>query len=167
VSEIPWFWPGVAASILVAFAIGERVARWAGGTRLVGILMVAALGMVVAATLTPGREALESGMTGIGGCDVRRVTPPSVQELAAIPEVGLNMLLYVPLGLAIALLSATRRRTVIAMLALALPATIEGSQMIALSLDRVCESADIVDNMTGLVLGLAGGWLVTRLTGAA
>ncbi len=41
--------------------------------------------------------------------------------------------------------------------AIALPFAIETIQLLLPVLDRACESADVVDNLTGLVIGLGGG----------
>lgn len=46
--------------------------------------------------------------------------------------------------------------------AVALPFVIEATQLLVPSLGRACESADVVDNLTGLVLGLAAGAVVAR-----
>jgi glycopeptide antibiotics resistance protein len=51
----------------------------------------------------------------------------------------------------------SRRKAVVLIAAIALPFAIEITQMLLPILDRACESADVVDNLTGLVLGLGGG----------
>ena len=76
------------------------------------------------------------------------------------------MLLLVPLGLTIGLLPASRRKSVILVLALALPFIVEGTQLVAVPVDRACQAGDVFDNLLGLVLGLAtgmsAGWLMGR-----
>ena len=155
-SEIPWFWPGVVVSIAAALVLGSAVGRRIGAGPA-GVLLVLSLGAIVAATLTPGREALEFGVVGSGGCDLRRLVPPSVDELRTVPETALNVVLFVPLGLVVGLLPMPRARLGLGLLALVLPFAIELAQMVALPLDRACESADVVDNLSGFALGLLAG----------
>jgi hypothetical protein len=45
----------------------------------------------------------------------------------------------------------------------ALPFAIEGFQLVVTPLGRACQSADMVDNLTGLVLGLGAGWVAGTL----
>jgi len=47
--------------------------------------------------------------------------------------------------------------------AIALSFAIETTQLLVLWLDRACQSADVVDNLTGLAIGLAGGIVARRL----
>jgi hypothetical protein len=159
-SEIPWFWPGVAVSLIVAAGAGQIVARHLRIERTIGFLLPLTLGVIAAATLTPGREALESGMAGMGGCDFRRILPAGLPELREVAETRLNIALLVPLGMILGLLPRGRARAILAVGALALPFAIEAFQMFALPLDRACESADVIDNLTGLAIGLVvGGFL--------
>jgi len=71
-----------------------------------------------------------------------------------------NILLFVPLGIAIALLPGRMRRVAIPAGVL-LPVAIEALQRQATILNRSCQSADVVDNIAGLLIGLAIGAVVT------
>jgi glycopeptide antibiotics resistance protein len=63
----------------------------------------------------------------------------------------------VPLGAAISLLPRSRRKAAIVVAAFALPFAIERVQLLAPLLHGGCQSADVIDNLTGLAIGLAGG----------
>ena len=145
--------PGIVVSVLAGLAFGGRLAAVLGARRWVGSLLLIAIGSVVSATLTPGRDALAHGATGQLGCDLTRIglAPPS--ELLGVSDASMNFTLYVPLGVAVGLLPG-RSRALFALLALAMPFAIEAFQSVAPSLDRACQSADVVDNITGLLGGL-------------
>ncbi len=52
------------------------------------------------------------------------------------------------------------RKVAVLLGAFALPIVIETVQLLATSLDRACQTSDISDNLTGLVIGLVAGVLV-------
>ena len=116
-------------------------------------LLILSVGVILAATLTPGREALEHASDIGGRCDLGRLTPASPREYLRFGSAGLNVLLFMPLGFVVALLPRSRRTAGIAIAAIALPFTVEAVQLLATFLGRACQSADVVDNL----LGLAGG----------
>ncbi len=128
--------------------------RWA-----VAMLFILSLGLIASATLTPSREALRFGALGTGTCDLSRIGIASLADLA-LGDPAFNILLYVPLGLAIGLFPASRLKAALIVAAIVLPFAIETIQMVAVVLDRACQSADISDNLTGLVIGLVVGILV-------
>ena len=47
--------------------------------------------------------------------------------------------------------------------ALALPFAIEATQLVVIPLGRACQGADVIDNLTGLVIGLMAGAVLGRL----
>lgn len=161
-TEIPWFWPGTALALAIGLALGDRVGRALRTKPVIGTGLLVAAGIIVSATLTPGREALESGAIGAGSCDVTRIGPASLTDLIAFNETTLNVLLFVPLGVAISLRPSSRWKALLAVGAAASPLAIELVQMLVPSFDRACESADVLDNLTGLGLGLALGALAGR-----
>jgi glycopeptide antibiotics resistance protein len=65
--------------------------------------------------------------------------------------------MFIPLGATIGLVPRSRRMAVVLIAAIALPFAIEITQMLLPVLARACESADVVDNLTGLVVGIGGG----------
>ena len=66
------------------------------------------------------------------------------------------MLLFIPLGVAIGLVPGSRRKAVLTGLAVLLPIAIESAQLLLPILGRGCQSGDVFDNLTGLLLG----WLI-------
>ena len=70
---------------------------------------------------------------------------------------SLNVALFIPLGIAIGLVHVSRPWAALTFAAIALPFAIEAIQLVAPILDRGCQSADVVDNLTGLALGLLIG----------
>jgi VanZ family protein len=83
-------------------------------------------------------------------------------ELTRINDSSLNVLLFVPLGIAIGLLAWSPRAAAILVAGLLLPFVIEATQAWLPALGRGCQSADVVDNITGLVVGLVIGRLAGR-----
>ena len=54
IREYPGFLPGLVISIVIALALSGRVARWLGIARPIAWGLLFGLGIIVAATLTPG-----------------------------------------------------------------------------------------------------------------
>lgn len=160
---IPWLLPGLGASILVAVLLNRPVGRALRTGPHLGWSLIVGLGIVLSATLTPSAEALEMGLTGIRACDLSRLWPASLEEILRLRSAGLNILLFVPLGAAIGLLPRARRKAVVIAAAAALPFAIEAVQMLVVPLDRACQSADIIDNLVGLTLGLLVGTAAGRV----
>jgi glycopeptide antibiotics resistance protein len=128
--------------------------------------MILSLGIILAATMTPPSEALAFGAVGTGSCDFSRIGLAPLGELLEFNEMSLNVLLFAPLGASIAFIPRLRLKVVVLIAAIALPFAIEITQMLLLVLDRACESADVVDNLTGLAIGLVGGVVAGRLVAA-
>jgi hypothetical protein len=161
--QVPWLLPGVGVSLVVGTVASGAVGRALGVRRVAAWVLLLSFGIILSATLTPRREAFESGARVPVPCDLSRLGPPSLEELLRFGDVGLNILMFVPLGAAIALVPRSRRRAAIVGGAIALPLGIEAIQALVPWLDRTCESADIVDNLAGLVIGLAAGTVIGRL----
>ena len=166
-SNVPWFLPGLALSVALAYAVSLRVRRRFGGSRTVAWLFLASAGMILSATLTPLRDVLESGAVGAGGCDLSRVGLPPGGLLLEVNDVTLNVLLFIPLGIAIGLVPTWRSRVILLGVGVIAPFAIEAVQSFAPILGRGCESADVFDNLSGLAIGVLCGvvarrWLVRR-----
>lgn len=157
VANVPWFLPAFIASIIVAVVAGPRVARRLGCSPAIGVLLLASVGLIVAATLTPLVDAIEGGVWSSGTCSTRRVGYATPATYLRLSEATLNVLLFVPLGIAIGLLPWSRRTAALVVSGLVLTLLVEGTQMLVPLLGRGCETADIVDNGTGLLLGVAMG----------
>lgn len=153
---LPWLVPGLVASALVGLVVARRVGRYFRTSPSIGWGLVVGFGLVVAATLTPLRAGLDLGTTGIGTCDLSRIGIAPLRELFRLSDTSLNVLLFIPLGIAIGLVPASRRRNVLAAIAVVSPLVIESAQLVLPVLGRGCQSADVFDNLSGLVLG----WLI-------
>jgi len=164
---LPWFLPGFAISVLVALAAGGRVGRALGTRRAVTMALIVSLGIILSATLTPLNGVIDVGGVGAGPCDLSRIGLAPLRELLRLDDTSLNVLLFVPLGFSLAFLPRTRRTALVIAAAIALPFAIEATQLLLPLLDRGCQSADVVDNLTGLAIGFGGGVVAGWLAGAA
>ena len=168
-ADLPWFLPGFATSVVIGFLVRHRAARFLGASPLLGWVVVVSLGIIASATLTPLREGAFEGGVQAAGCDFSRVGLASLKDILQLGDTFLNILLFIPLGAALALLPRSRRKAWLMAGALALPIVIETTQLIATPLGRACQSADVVDNVSGLligfVIGSVAGFVMSR-TGA-
>lgn len=151
------FWPGVLVTLVAATLLAQRVARRLDASAALSWTVLASLGIVLSATVTPSREAILFGAQGSGVCDLSRVGLATVRDLRHLDEISLNVLLFVPLGLSLGLLPASRSKLILIGLALFLSPGIELLQLAAVGLGRQCQSSDVIDNLTGLLPALAAG----------
>ncbi len=166
-ADFAWFWPGVIVSIGLSIAFGRRVGRALGTSRTVATVLMLGGGLIASATLTPSREALTQGAVGTGMCDLGRLGLASVGELLRFGDPTFNLLLFVPLGWAIGFIPASRWKFALILGAFALPFAIETIQLLATGLGRGCQSSDVADNLTGLIIGLVIGVVAGRLVPSA
>ncbi len=159
-AAIPGFLPGVLISALVGLAVSRLVAEVLAVRRGLAWALMFTFGITLAATLTPSREALDLNATGAASCDLSRLTFLSLDDLGRFTDSGLNVWLFVPLGCAIGLMPLSPRKLAVAGAALLLPFAIELIQLVAPVLGRACQSADVIDNLTGLVGGVIGGTII-------
>jgi hypothetical protein len=157
------FGPGIVVSLVLSLVACGYVGRALGISRAHGWVLLMSIGVVLSATVTPSREALLFGGQGSGTCDLGRIGLASWSELGHVDEPSLNVLLFVPLGIAVGLCPRSRAKSVVLASAFLLPAAIELVQLVAVPLGRECQSSDVVDNVTGLVLGILAGSLVGRI----
>lgn len=162
-TALPWLLPGIAVSAAVSVLVGGVAARALDTRRAVATLLVFSLGVIVSATLTPlgGDLVLDGGVPGT--CDLSRLWFAPLGVFRGLNDTSLNVLLFVPLGVAIALLPRTRRIAVVAIGALFVPLVIETTQLVVQAISRGCESADVIDNLLGLGIGFAGGLVLRGL----
>jgi glycopeptide antibiotics resistance protein len=162
---LPWFLPSLLVSIAVGLGLNQRVASALAVSRMIATAAIVSLGLILSATLTPYKGAIALHATGSGSCAFLRVGLASPNELMAVSvnDTLLNVVLFVPLGLAIGLARRSRYAVPLVVAGIALPFAIEAIQLLAPSLARACESADVFDNLTGLVLGLVAGALLARV----
>ena len=153
----PLLLPVLVAFVIGGLAVARPLARRLGTRAIVAFLLVISFGLIVAITLTPHADAFAGEPIPFESCDLSRVGFIPLVTLLRVNEASLNVLLFVPLGLAVSLLPTGRTRSWMLVGALALPFIVELIQLAAISLARGCQSADIFDNLTGVVLGLAIG----------
>lgn len=163
--DLPLFLPVVVVVAAGAAVGGVLFARATGVPKALEVFVVIALGVVVAATLTPQAPAFD-GVRSSGTCDMTRLGPADLRAYLRAGEAIGNVLLFIPLGIVLGLLPPSRTRTRLLALATSLPFFVEGVQMALPALDRACQGADIVDNLIGLAAGLAVGastaWAIRR-----
>jgi glycopeptide antibiotics resistance protein len=159
-SDYALFGPGLLITIVVSLAVARPLARRIGAAPFVGLLLVLGLGLIVSATLTPSRDALRFGAEGTGQCQLTPIDLDAIAAMFQFGDPGFNFLLFVPFGLAIGLMPASRIRTRIVIGAFLLSPLIELTQLVVTPLDRACQSSDVFDNIAGLIAGLAIGWLI-------
>ncbi len=161
-SVLPWFVPG----LLVAAVVGLVTASWIARRLVVPIpsafILVVAIGAILAATIPPDRGEFGDGHLA-GTCDLSRLGPADLAQYLTFGDTSLNVVLFVPLGIALGTLPGAGMRRVGLVLALASPVLIELAQSAAPILGRGCESADIVDNMVGVLFGYLVGRVLFRL----
>jgi hypothetical protein len=160
---LPWFVPGIALSVTIALFACRPLGKLLAVRRPLAWAILVAFGVIVSATLTPLRGALNFGAVGSGTCDLSRIGPAPIAQLLRLDDTSLNVALFIPLGIAIGMVSASRTRAALIVAAVALPFGIETIQLLAPILDRGCQSADVVDNLTGLMVGLAIGTVLSFL----
>jgi hypothetical protein len=165
-SPLPWFVPGCVLALIVSTLANGRVAVWLGVRRPVAWLLLMNAGVILAATLTPLAVGNRLELPHPGTCDLSRIELAPIKELRLHSDVIGNILMFIPLGFAIALVPSSRRKAAVLVTAVALPFVIEATQLLVTPLSRACQSADVVDNLTGLVLGLAAGAVVSMLATA-
>ena len=120
------------------------------------------VGVILAGTMSPLNAGRGLDPSHPGSCDLSQIGLPSLDQLHLHSDITGNIVMFIPLGFAIALVPRSRRKAAVLAAAVALPFAIEATQLVVVSLGRACESADISDNLTGLVIGLAAGAVVAR-----
>ena len=157
------FGPGVLVALAVSLLVAPELARFLRVRLSLAWVLAFTFGVVLAATITPSREAIFGGATGSGRCDLSRIALIPLRDLRWPDESLLNVLLFVPLGVALGLCPPTRARRVAMLTAYLLPFAIEVTQLVVTQLGRACQSADVIDNLTGLTIGLLIGSLARRV----
>src|SRR3954468_4630246 len=158
--DLPWAIPGVVLALAVAAAVARPVGRRLGEPAFTAWLLVASVGMIAAMTMTPSLE-----LPSVAGCDLR-VSIITPETLVTLNDRSLNVLLFFPLGLAIAALRPRHRGAWLSF-AILLPPAIELTQLLVTPLSRACQAGDLVDNWLGLLIGLivgtAAAWAANRI----
>jgi hypothetical protein len=151
----------LSVSVAVAIILSRPAASWLHTRPYIAGLLLLGFAFVFSATLVPTGAALE-GLPSDGVCDTSRIGLASFDELTSVNMSSLNVLLFVPLGLAVGLLPWSRAAAVAVLAAASLTFIVETIQLLVPVLGRGCQTADLVDNLMGLAIGFAVG-LVARL----
>jgi glycopeptide antibiotics resistance protein len=146
VAGIPWFWPVTAATVGVATLFSRQVARSFGSTRLHALVLLVSVGGIVALTLTP------AGDFGGHACRIPSSWPITLDDFVPPTARGLNVVLFIPLGVALGLMPRSPIKGQAVFFAVISPLLIELTQSVV-GLGRTCEATDVVDNLTGLAVG--------------
>jgi hypothetical protein len=161
---LPWLVPGTVIALVASILGSPAVGRWLNIPRSVAWLLLFSLGVTLAITISPLSGATVPSPGTPRTCNLSRTWPPSPADLLRGEDVALNVLMLVPLGVAIGFMPMSRRKLVVVVAAIALPPTIELIQLLAAELGRACQGADVADNVTGLAIGIAAGAIAGRLT---
>jgi VanZ family protein len=158
---LPWFLPGLATTTVIALAVAGPVARRLRTESWIAFLLVMSVGAVLAATIPPDAGEFSGRPSAASRCDFERIGLAPLSEYLHLGDTSLNVILFVPLGLAVGLLGRSPATARVLVAVLALPLAIEAIQSLAPMLGRGCQSRDVVDNLVGLGIGLALGVLLS------
>ena len=156
IGNSPLLIPGVALALIAAVPLAPWAASRTGLSPLLAGLLVFSVGTIIAITLTPGSGGGFFGQTWCGG--LRPV--PRLEDFLRLNEHGLNVLLFVPLGVLIGMIPRPRPFAIAAVSAAAMPIVIEWIQYSVPRLDRICQTWDALENLTGLAIGLGIGVVI-------
>jgi hypothetical protein len=154
---LPWLLPGVVLALVASVVATPAFASWLGVRRGVAWIALFGLGSILASTLSPQDAAFGIPPEAARTCDLSRLSIASFAEMTRGSDATLNILLFVPLGWAIGSAPWSVRQAIAGAGALALPFAVEAVQLLVPVIRRGCESADVVDNLTGLAIGLVTG----------
>ncbi len=91
---VPLFVPVVVLSITLATVAAGRTAAWMNARPAVSWLLLVGFGVILAATLTPLRDAIEHGLVSSGTCDLRRIGPAPLGAYLRPNETSANVVLF-------------------------------------------------------------------------
>lgn len=163
VTRLPWVVPGVLITLVLSVACSGVVARWMRLPRALGWLLLFSTGVILSGTLTPLGPDYRAGPDADRSCDFSRIGLAPLAEIAKPTDVLLNILMFIPLGFAISVAPWSFRKAAILLVALALPILIESIQLVVSPIARGCQTADVADNLTGLVIGFLAGVLASSI----
>ena len=160
VSRLPWLGPSIALALVVSIATSGRIARWLGVPGVVSWVLIISFGVILAGTVTPLGLEYRAELQSARSCDFSRIGPVDISVLTRPSDALFNILMFIPMGIAIGLAPSSVPKAASALLS----RLIEATQLSVSALGRSCQSADVADNLTGLVVGLAMGTLASWLS---
>ena len=149
--NLPLLLPVLGVGVLVALLASRPLARWLPCPPWAAALLVVSLAVIAAVTVTPQQP--DSG--GVQSWPFTWLT-------SWFSDRVLNVLLFVPLGLAVALVGRAWLRRALAVACLLLPLVVEGVQLLIGPLARDSQWQDVIDNTLGVAIGLAVGLALRR-----
>jgi hypothetical protein len=160
VAGMPLLLPAFAASVAVAAILRGWVAARLGTGSGTAFALLVTVGGIAAVTLTPALGNLPADRP----CELTRLTPIPIDQIASVTNRGLNVLLFVPLGVIVGSLPRSGPKAAVLAFAFAFPFAIELAQYAVNGLGRACQGIDVLDNLTGLGVGLVGAALDVLFT---
>ncbi|MBP0452746.1 MULTISPECIES: VanZ family protein [unclassified Kitasatospora] len=158
---MPMFWPGLLCSLVPAALLNRPVGRLLRAHWAVAFVLLLALGGVVTLSLLPDTQGpfWEYSRFAVRHCTLTgaRLRPPG--EWMTSRQADLNILVFLPIGLAAALAGTKPRVVAVLAVAVALPFVVELAQYAVPAIGRACDMQDVADNLLGLALGAALGLL--------
>ena len=106
---LPWFLPGLAITTVIALAVAGRVARRLRTESWIAFLLLMSVGAVLAATIPPDAGGFSGRPSAPGRCEFGRIGLAPLSQYLHFGDTSLNVILFVPLGLAIGLLGRSPR----------------------------------------------------------
>lgn len=161
---LPWTGPALVGGALLGMLSMFFFPRRRSLSDRIGLaLLLWCLTLALVVTLSPVRN----NYFGIPsqGCDWSIWSPLDVHYWFSSGSRPPNVWLFAPAGVGVMLLDRVWRKIFGAIFLLALPIAIETVQDYEPALKRSCSSQDVVDNWTGLVLGLGVGLVLASLIG--
>lgn len=155
--------PLTLPALILAVPLSFLVSRWlsssTGVSRLLAFALMMALGVVLAATLTPRAETGWSGHVLM--LDLERL---SFERLTGVNETSLNVLLFVPLAFLATLIDSRHLRRRVLLGVWLCPLAVELVQAVFPGLGRIgFVLSDALANMLGVAIGVTIGVTVRRL----
>ncbi|MDQ1248231.1 MAG: VanZ protein [Actinomycetota bacterium] len=138
--------------VVIAVLLAVPLARLLRSNPLVTGLLAMSLLSVVALSLAPSTT-----LQAAAGVCLRPVTLPVGRQILWPSDLTANVLMYLPLGVAVVWLRPTSVRLVAVVAALLVPPVIELTQKEVLVINRQCSLSDIIGNEVGLLVGMAVG----------
>ena len=176
------FWgyriPALVVPVVLAYAVLAAWWVWRGRAHLAvtveRVLLGGAVAFATAVTMSPPGVTDKGVLAPDRACAIHTVEL-GLTAVTSDDQRILNVLLLVPVGVFAALVCSRLRRPLgFAVVAVAgvLPFAYEAGQQVFRGLQRACDTTDLVDNLTGVLLGLAVGvlfvglrWAVRRESG--
>ena len=161
-STLPWLVPGIVVTHVISL-VASRAAGWSLRAHpFAGFLVVFTLGIILAGTLTPLRNGGDTPGIPLP-CDFSRLGLATPHDFVMGNDAAINILMFMPFGLAVGVVPLSFRKVAVCLAAVGLPFAVEALQWLVVPLGRGCQSADVIDNLTGLFIGFVAGTPVSLL----